>query len=92
MEGAREWLREPLRAAGPVGGITGFVGPATAAAGGVVPFGYEATVRLATFEGVDEDGVEGAEDGCEVACVTGVEVPEDDVFPTACIETMSETT
>jgi hypothetical protein len=64
-----------------------------AAAGpvGMVPLGYDGTTfKLATFVGVVVcgggmlEGVEVFEGGCGAACVTGVDVPDADVFPTAC--------
>ena len=68
-----------------MGGITAFGATGTAAAGGVVPFGYE--FRGGTFAGgvvCDGGGMLEGGGGCGGACVTGAEVAaDDDVFPTA---------
>jgi hypothetical protein len=64
-----------------VGGITGLV----AAAGpvGTVPFRYEEAMGDVVCRGGMLQGLDVFEGGCGAACVTGVEVPEASVFPTA---------
>jgi hypothetical protein len=59
----------------------------------VVPFGYDvARFKFATFDGVIGCGagmLEGGDEfegGCGGAGAPGVEVPEEDVLPTACRE------